>query len=97
MKKLLKVIFYAVLGICSAGAALLGAAGLCIAVTEFLPGVFHGPDMSGNAGWAIFGVMLFGGPSVLLLGGGLAGLRFMRNRWIGRGNTDGATSGEPTH
>jgi hypothetical protein len=84
MKKLLKLIFYAVLGTCSAGAALLGVAGLYIAATEFLPGVFRGPDMSGNAGWAIFGVMLFGGPSVLLLGGGLADFRFLRAKWSER-------------
>jgi hypothetical protein len=80
MKEFLKVALHVALGACSTVATLLGAAGLYFVATEILPGVFRGPDMSGNAGWAVFGLLLFGVPSGVLLVAGIVGGGYLWRR-----------------
>jgi len=81
LKQLFAIIGYTVIGILSAAALLVGGIGMYFVLTEVSPSLFHGPDMSGNAGWAIFGVLAFGIPSAGLLAAGIAGFVFLRNRW----------------
>lgn len=67
MKGFLATAAYVLIGILSAGAVLAGASGLVFFVIPMVPDLFHGPDYSGTAGWAIAGVLGFGIPSAALL------------------------------